>query len=492
VDGANLLAAFRLRHGVRMRKREFYINLDFDVSLRPGGGGDKRGLAARLARDLTPAFLLAGGRDDRLFTPPEMFVNKTVSEVLPAEAAQVIMQAITDAGETGLHRGATFPLELHLGLRWFELTVAVRRGAATRGGRFVTLARDFTERKQAEQALLEASCGKDEFLALLGHELRNPLAPIRNAVQVLAHQESLPDRVEWAVELIGRQSEQLEQLVDDLLDVARISIGRLPLRLSAVAMQDVVGNAVQSVSPLMEERGHRLEVRMHEVPIVVMADAVRLTQILTNLLNNAAKYTPEGGEVLIDLDQEDRSVVVRVRDNGRGILPEDLPRPFNVFSRGRTEGFGSGELEGLGVGLPLAKQLTEKHGGTLEGRSGGPGQGREFVVTLPLDLATEASTSQIEARRSASVDPRVRRVLIVDDNPDVAESFKVLLEVLGHEVKALSDGRRALDVVREWQPHAVFLDIAMPNMDGFEVVAAIRASDLPHRPLLTCSSSDLI
>ncbi len=305
--------------------------------------------------------------------------------------------------------------------------------------------RDITEPKRAEQVLLDAEWSKNEFLAVLGHELRNPIAPIRNAAHVLSQYEALPDQVRWAVDLIERQSEQLEHLVNDLLDFARISGLRVQLRRIPVVVQDALEDALLSVAFLMEKCEQELETRLPEEPVVVMADPVRLVQVFTNLLRNAVKYTPDGGHIQLSLMQHGQDVVVRVQDDGIGIRPEYLPHLFDFFSRGETEHPNIQDADGLGVGLALSKQLMERHGGTLEGQSRGPGLGSVFIATLPVYSKSELAGSVVEAGvdTGTPTKARARRLLVVDDNPDVADSFRVLLEAMGHRVRTLNGGSDA-------------------------------------------------
>ena len=361
---------------------------------------------------------------------------------------------------------------------------------------------DITERKQMEQALrdkqdnlerqaillAEADRRKDEFLAVLGHELRNPLAAIRNAVHILSRPETSPDQVRWGVDLVGRRSEQLEQLVNDLLDLARIARGRIELRMSPLAVQDALADAVQSTAATMEQCVQALEVQPPKVAVMVIADPMRLSHVFKNLLSNAVKYTPNGGHIWISLTQEAQTAVVRVRDDGIGIQPEDRPHLFDFFSRGKVRHPNTRGSDGLGVGLAVSKQVTERHGCTLEAHSAGPGHGSEFVVTLPL-LARAASTPTLaEPQPTPSTLIPARRILVVDDNPDVADSLAVLLKAMGHQVQALTAGRDAVAAIGDFCPDLVFLDIGMPDMDGYQVAAAIRASGFEPRPVLVVLS----
>ncbi len=278
--------------------------------------------------------------------------------------------------------------------------------------------------------MLDADRRKDEFLAILGHELRNPLTPIRNAVDLLTEQDDLPEQARWAAEVIARQSETLQHLVDDLLDVSRIARGEIPLHRRAVTLQDVLEDALGNVADPVAERRHALDVRLTETPVVVRGDPLRLSQVVTNLLLNAVKYTPAGGHIRLTLTQEGQQAVVRVRDDGIGIRAEDLSNTFEFFTRGVDPQRDALATDGLGVGLAFARRLVELHGGRLEGQSDGPGKGSEFVLTIPLSLGPDdpPDRADAEARAEVAAAPAPRRVLVVDDNPDVADSFKILLE----------------------------------------------------------------
>ncbi|HEX9287738.1 MAG TPA: MASE1 domain-containing protein [Thermoanaerobaculia bacterium] len=328
-------------------------------------------------------------------------------------------------------------------------------------------------RRLVEQ-LSEADRRKDEFLAMLSHELRNPLAPILHAVELLGHDD--PALVSKAREIIGRQSEHLTRLVDDLLDVSRITRGTVRLSRHRVALKDAVDGAVDTWRHLIAQRRQELSVELPEGPALVDADPTRLAQIISNLLHNAAKFTPEGGRIAINAAREDGRIELTVRDEGRGIAPEDLERVFELFVQGlpsldRTQG-------GLGLGLTLARRLAELHDGTLEAASEGAGRGSEFVLRIP-EAAAEA---EIVSREKTSTAPslpvesdRERRVLVVDDNADARDAMRFLLEDEGHEVRSAGDGPGAIEEARSFLPEVVLLDIGLPGMDGYEVARALRA-----------------
>jgi signal transduction histidine kinase/DNA-binding response OmpR family regulator len=318
----------------------------------------------------------------------------------------------------------------------------------------------------------EADRRKNEFLSMLAHELRNPLAPIRNATQILRLR--LPDEPDLLAvrDIIDRQVEHLVRLVDDLLDISRITRGKIRLLLEPVDIASIVARALETSRPVIDERHHGLTVSLPQEPLRVHADLVRLAQVLSNLLNNAAKYTEDGGTITLTVREEDGEAVVRVRDTGMGIPAETLPHVFDLFvqaerSLDRSQG-------GLGVGLTLVRGLVEMHGGRVEAASDGPGRGSEFTVRLPaLDMARIARPSA-NGNSQFPVGGARRRVLLVDDNADGAESLAMLLRISGHEVHVSHDGPAALAVTESFRPDVVFLDIGLPGMDGYEVARRLR------------------
>ncbi len=331
---------------------------------------------------------------------------------------------------------------------------------------------DISARKGAEDALRVADRRKDEFLAMLAHELRNPLAPIRNAVDYMML-KNLPDpHLEWARGVIERQVAQMARLLDDLLDIARVTSGKLTLRAARLDLESVFRAAVETSRPIMDASGQELVVEIPPQPIPLDGDLTRLDQIVSNLLNNAAKYTPRGGRIRLSAQRMGDEVVVSVRDNGIGIAPEMLPHVFELFSQvdlPREERQG-----GLGVGLALTKRLVEMHGGTIAAASGGPGKGSEFTVRLPIAQGEPAAPPPAsEAVRPVAPDVS-RRILVVDDRPDAADTLGVLLRMLGHEIRTANEGREALRVAGEFLPEVVLLDIGMPGMNGYEVAQALR------------------
>ena len=333
-------------------------------------------------------------------------------------------------------------------------------------------AQDITDSKLAEEALREADRRKDEFIAILAHELRNPLAPIKNAVQILRHPELDASRLAWSQNVIERQVDSLTKLVDDLLDISRISCGNIALRRKSLAVADLVAAAVETCQPLIDARRHALILSLPSELPRIDGDPLRLEQVLSNLLNNAAIYTEPGGSIQLSVQQEGGEVVVRVKDTGIGIAPSMLVQVFERFVR--ADGSRQNVQGGLGIGLSLAKQLAVLHGGTLTAASEGAGKGSEFSLRLPLGLErieTMPSVRQSGGAASASV----RRILLADDNPDVLESLAMLLELMGHEVRTARNGLEAVAVAAAFQPELILLDLGMPELDGYDTCRRLRA-----------------
>ncbi|HEV8598556.1 MAG TPA: PAS domain S-box protein [Gemmatimonadales bacterium] len=334
------------------------------------------------------------------------------------------------------------------------------------------IAIDITERVRAEEALLLADRRKDEFLATLSHELRNPLAPLRNSLYVLRDRGGDP-RTERIYQMMEQQLNRMVRLVDDLLEVSRITGGKIGLRKEPVAISAIVESAVETSRPLIEASAHQLTLNLPAEPLIVDADPVRMAQVVSNLLNNAAKYTPEGGHITLRVTQDDATAVLSIRDNGLGIPAHMLPRVFEMFAQvDRTLKRAQG---GLGIGLALARSLVEMHRGRIEAHSGGLNQGSEFVVRIPLTKATpEVPAPAGNPTRQPSAGP-LPRVLVVDDSQDGADSLALVLQTLGAETRVAYDGDSALATARAFQPSLVLLDLGMPEMDGYEVAARIRA-----------------
>jgi PAS domain S-box-containing protein len=340
--------------------------------------------------------------------------------------------------------------------------------------------RDVTDYKQLESSLVNADRRKDEFLATLAHELRNPLAPIRNAVHLLKLGNTQEDTVRHARDLIERQLQHLMRLVDDLLEVSRITLGQVNLRRTRMDLSAVLRDAVDFIKPPAAARRHKLVADIPDRELHVDGDATRLTQIFQNLLDNAVKYTPESGEITLRVVPRDEEVEVIVADNGIGIPPEYQTRVFDLFTRVHPS--DRIKSSGLGIGLALARQLVKLHEGQLDVRSPGPGKGSEFIVTLPLRDRAPAAEPEPDGEKAPS-SQRARRVLVVDDNRDAAESLAMILSIGGAEVAVALSGPQALQQIPYFRPTAVLMDIGMPGMDGYEVAQRIRAEPA-HRDLL--------
>jgi PAS domain S-box-containing protein len=345
-----------------------------------------------------------------------------------------------------------------------------------RSGRVIaasSVARDITFEKRAHEVMRESERVKDEFLAILAHELRNRLAPICSAVETLVNGGPVVPESKPAIDVINRQTMQMVRLVEDMLDISRIARNELPLTKKRVKLQDVLYEALEVSRPILDDHGHGLTVSEAPHAIYLNADRVRLAQALTNLLNNAAKYTPRGGQIWLTADGDADEAVIAVRDNGNGIAPEMVSRVFEMFVH--VNAASETAQRGLGVGLALAKRIVERHGGTVEVRSEGLGKGSEFIVRLPVAAKRSRRRRTRSAQPAAQPEPAVeRRILIVDDDRDLAQSLAMALESQGHEVRTAFDGAEAIALAGEFRPHAVALDVSLPTMSGFDVVRELR------------------
>jgi PAS domain S-box-containing protein len=335
--------------------------------------------------------------------------------------------------------------------------------------------RDITDRKRLERQLeeqaaimAEANRLKSDFLAMLSHELRNPLAAIRYA---LPHIEEAPldQPARTALAVISRQLNQLVRLVDDLLDITRITSGKIALKRETVIVQRVVDAAVESVSPAIDRARHTLNVVTPDEPLWVAADGDRIAQVISNLLTNAAKYTPRGGTITVKVGRENDQAVVRVIDNGMGITEEQLPRLFDMFVQANSPDLAQG---GLGVGLTIAKRLVQLHDGSIEAHSAGPGRGAEFVVRLPLAAAPKATHAA--PRQPVSSPSRRLKVLVVDDNHDLVQMLELAVQAMGHEVRTAFDGHSAISAALSYRPDVILLDLGLPVISGLDVARELR------------------
>jgi signal transduction histidine kinase len=354
-----------------------------------------------------------------------------------------------------------------------------RAGALEQSNR--DLEREMKERRDAEQALRIADRRKDEFLATLAHELRNPLAPLSNGLTLLRLAGNDPAIAKNARDIMERQLAQMVRLVDDLIDVSRISTGRLAVKKERVELQAVVRNAVEIVASFIEKRGHALQIDLPAQPVWIDADPTRLAQVFSNLLNNAAKYTDQGGNIAFQAALEESRVVVRVSDNGIGIPAEMLATVFDMFTQ--VDKSLERSQAGLGVGLTLARRLVELHGGTLEAHSRGQGQGSCFVIRLPLaaDIAHDDGQLPCPADEPLLV---CHRILLADDNIDFALTLATLLRGLGHEILVTHDGEQALQAADGFRPDFAFLDIGLPKRNGYELARGLRESAITARTIL--------
>jgi two-component system CheB/CheR fusion protein len=444
---------------------------------------------------------------------PDPNIGHTDAELITGPEGEELLRLKRQVLETGQGVRRTMPVPLQHEMRYYDLLIEPRRDGQ---GHLIGVggaALDVTARKLIEEALKAEDQRKDEFLATLAHELRNPLAPIRNALQILQAPPASATDLEWARGIIERQVLHLVRLVDDLLDVSRITRGRIELRKELVSLSTVVERALETSRPLLEASGHQLDVNLPAEPLFLEADVTRLAQVLANLLNNAAKYTRAGGHIQLTatrldsgfrlpdatttgtrndgpayqatirqfqaaLDESARryraipQVEISVRDDGVGIPAKMLSRIFEMFiqvdtSLERAQG-------GLGIGLTIVKQLVEMHGGTVRARSDGPESGSEFLVRLPLASAPSAGDDPAPVTRIRRNGHMARRVLVVDDNHDAARSLSVLLKLAGHEVHVVHDGLQALHEAQAFLPDFVLLDIGLPGMNGYDVARRLR------------------
>jgi signal transduction histidine kinase len=378
-----------------------------------------------------------------------------------------------------LESGELYECEYRLRHRSGEYRWVLGRALAVRNEqgdvvRWMGTCTDIHEQKRTRDELLASNRRKDDFLAMLAHELRNPLAPISTAAHLLKAASGDPAKVQRSADIIERQVRHMTELVDDLLDVSRVTRGLVELNRQPVEMKAVLADAIEQVRPLIEARGHELTMRMPSGDVHVMGDRPRLVQVVSNLLNNAAKYTPPDGALAVTM-AVDRDVQIRVADNGTGIERELLPHVFDLFTQGaRTPDRAQG---GLGLGLALVKSLVELHAGRVSAESAGRDQGATFTVTLPLlkiaDPAASGSGDPMSLPRAS----RKLRILVVDDNKDAAETLGMLLETLGHEVHLAHDAGGALDAAGQGQFDAYVLDIGLPGLDGYALARRLRARE---------------
>ncbi len=441
----------------------------YDAHLVAGQVGDRSGLdvlrAYRESEGDAPVLLLSdvGDRALDLAAMENGAAGFVVMELLDAELLErSIRYAVEARRQEAVLRSARE-----------ELRERVEERSTSLETINTALAMEVAERRRAEQRLRDVDRRKNEFLATLAHELRNPLAPIGHATEILARLgdgEEDRFRAADARKVIERQVIHLVRLIDDLLDISRISHGRIGLRPELVTLASVVESALEAAGPLFLGRQHTLEVIVPEAPIVFYADPVRLAQILTNLLSNAARYTERGGTILVEAILENEIAVLRVVDSGIGIAPDALAHIFTMFSQA-PEALAL-DQGGLGIGLALAKQLAELHGGSLTAASDGPGKGSTFTLRLPVETRSTAPLEPPPRALAPPVTPR--RILVVDDNVDAAQTLAELLGLDGHKVHVAHDGPSAVESARQLSPDVVILDIGLPGFSGLEVARRLR------------------
>ncbi len=370
---------------------------------------------------------------------------------------------------------------------WLQGTGIVDRDDAGKPRHFIGVSVDITERKGLERQLrhsidklAEANTRKDRFLATLAHELRNPLAPIANGVQIIKRAPTA-DTLQRTIEIMERQIRHLSRLVDDLLDISRVTRGKATLRTERLDIRELLANALDSSWTTADAERIQLSLDLPDTPLLVDGDRDRLTQVFANILSNAAKYTKGSARLWVTARREGNEAVVGIRDTGVGIPPDSLGSIFEMFSQLQPPGYGEG---GLGIGLALVHQLVQLHGGSVEARSEGIGHGSEFIVHLPLLAAGAALADPAPAASDSGDAGESHRVLVVDDNSDCAESLGTLLELMGHEVRAVDDGAQAIEVARAFRPDVIFMDIALPRMNGLEAAQHIQALALAEPPLI--------
>jgi PAS domain S-box-containing protein len=392
----------------------------------------------------------------------EALLGQVLWDVFPMTRGSLFQQEYERALRE--QRSVSFETVSLISNRWVEV-----RAYPTQQGLAVYF-RDVTDRKLAEEQLRQADERKNEFLAILAHELRNPLAPLRNGLHILKLRSDMDPTVSQTVSMMDRQMTHLVRLVDDLLDVSRITRGKLELRQRKVLLTDVLDSAVESARAFIESHRHELSIDIHAQNLLVDGDPDRLAQVLSNLLLNAAKYTAAGGHITLSLDQEKDEAVVEVQDDGVGIPPQALERVFDMFSQIRSD--EERATQGLGIGLSLVRTLVQMHGGTVRAFSEGPGRGARFTVRLPLAKGPAVAAGKTPVPASQR---RGQRVLVVDDNTDAAASLALLLKMEDCEVCTAADGEEAIERTRTFGPQIIFMDLAMPRLDGLEAARRIRA-----------------
>lgn len=439
--------------------------------------------------EVLPLIVSLGDKDGKVvYVNPfwEEFSGRTAEDFINGDWRDAVQpddnKRVSAAWKTAIAAGQSYEYEFRARaangeFRWLLARSVPVHDADGQVAWWVNCAIDIHARKQAETLLHEAERRKDEFVATLAHELRNPLAPIRNAARLLESHESSDPQLAWTRKVIDRQVRIMARLLDDLLDINRITRGRLELRRERVELAVVIDTAVETSRPLIDERCHALDIILPQEAVELDADPVRLAQIFSNLLNNAARYTEPGGQIRVTAQMQDDQVAISVRDNGAGISPDALPHVFEIFSQ-VTPALAQSQ-GGLGLGLSLARGLVELHGGRIEARSAGVGQGCEIRIHLPIAPRTTAAPSQPSG--TAPAPGLKRRILVVDDLKDSADSLAALLTISGHEVHTAYDGEQAIEAAGRLRPDVILLDIRMPKLNGYQACRGIRQQEWGRR-----------
>lgn len=433
---------------------------------------------AFFALDRDWRFTYANPQAERLLDKaPGELLGQVIWDVYPGLAGSEFEAVYRRAGDERVASQVTSFYPDHK--RWYEVNAYPARSGIT------AYFRNVTTRVETEAALRDSDRRKDEFLATLAHELRNPLAPIRSGLEILRGSSADKQKVEQTLEMIQRQTNQIVHLVDDLLDISRITKGKIRLRKEPVEIKKAVEMALETSRSKIAASQNELVLTLPPQPLFIDADITRISQILLNLLNNAAKFSPPGGKIWLTAEQEGNEAVISVRDTGRGIDPASLSRVFEMF--GQIETPEKQDLGGLGIGLSVSKQLAEMHGGSIEAKSEGIGKGSEFIVRIPL--ATEqhqAATLHDDRFPAQSLAARAQKVLVVDDNRDAAEMLEMLLTINGHTVRTAFDALSGIETAREFEPEVCLLDIGLPGMNGFDLARRLREF-LPDALLISVS-----
>jgi signal transduction histidine kinase len=495
--GHNLVTAQSGREALEKLMREDFAVILLDVSMPGMDGFETASLIHEHPRfERTPIIFVTGvhvseldrlkgykvGAVDYVCIPvvPEILRGKIdvlVELYCKRRELQTLNRSLEEANSRLAEANSTLQAEKTRELT--ELNIILRHANAELAEANRALQGEISERRRIEHALKDADRHKDEFLAMLAHELRNPLAPIRNAVQIMRTKPLADPQLAWTRDVIERQLGHLTRLVDDLLDVSRITRGKINVACDSLRVETLIERALETVHPLISEKHHELKVELPPSGFTVEGDLTRLTQVIGNILANAAKYTDPRGQIALRVREDGPFVEIRVRDNGIGIPADVLPRVFDLFTQ--VDRAAQRAAGGLGIGLALVRNLVEIHGGTVSAHSEGVGRGSEFTVRLPRTQGREASAADVP---SGTIDgialrasPPGRRILVVDDNRDALESLAMLMEMAGHEVLTAADGETALAVAARSLPEVVLLDLGLPRLDGYEVGRRIRAAE---------------